>query len=168
VLIAIGGPPGVGKTTAARALAGQLRAAHLRIDAFEAALVSTGLVSRLADIRGEGYELALAAADTCLRAGTDVVVDAVFPIAVSRAPFTALAARHGTPVLWVRLLCGDVAEHRRRVEHRTADLTGHAVPDWAAVTAREVDSWNEPHLVVDTAVSDAVAVVTGSLSLRTG
>jgi predicted kinase len=150
VLLLIGGLPGVGKTTLARAVARRTGAAHLRIDAFEVALVRQGLFDRQDDVGGHGYGLALAAADTCLAAGTDVVVDAVFPIALSREPFTELAGRHGVAATWVRLVCGDPTEHRRRVEGRTADLADHVVPDWAAVEGREVDAWAEPHAVVDT------------------
>jgi predicted kinase len=107
VIIAIGGLPGVSKTTVARATAGRLRAAHLRIDAFEAALVTAGLVPSVAEVGAVGYGMALAAADTCLSAG------------------------------WVRLVCGDLDEHRRRVEQRVADLPGHVVPDWGDVVSRE-------------------------------
>jgi len=159
MLIAIGGLPGVGKTTVARALAGRLRAAHVRIDALEAGLVTTGLVEAGADVGPAGYGLALAVADSCLAAGTDVVVDAVFPVAASREPFTALAQRYGTPIRWVRLVCADAAEHRRRVEERTPDLPGAGVVDWAAVQGRETDEWTEPHAVVDTAAGDPVAAV---------
>jgi len=163
VLIVVGGLPGVGKTTLARALAGELGAAHLRIDAFEVALLRQGLVAGPVDVAGHGYDLALAAADTCLTAGTDVVVDAVFPIAGSRRPFRELAARHGTPVHWLRLICTDPAEHRRRVEERTADLPGHVVPDWSAVQRRDVDQWHERHTVVDTATGDPVAAALTAL-----
>lgn len=159
MLIAMVGLPGVGKTTVARALAGRLRAAHLRIDALEAALVTTGLVGHGADVGPAGYDLALAVAESCLAAGTDVVVDAVFPLAVSRQPWTALAQRHGTPIHWVRLVCADPVEHRRRVEERTADLPGHVVPDWAAVVGRDTDEWLEPHAVVDTADGDPVGTI---------
>jgi predicted kinase len=163
VLIVIGGLPGVGKTTVARAVAGRLGAAHVRVDAFEVALLRQGLVPTPEDVGGHGYDLALAAADTCLTAGTSVVVDAVFPVATSRRPFRELAARHGTPVHWLRLICTDPAEHRRRVEDRVADLAGHAVPDWAAVRRRDVDQWHERHTVVDTATGDPVAAVLAAL-----
>jgi predicted kinase len=166
VIIAIGGLPGTGKTTAARALAGRLRAAHLRIDAFETALVTTGVVAHAGQVGPAGYGLALAAADTCLAAGTDVVVDAVFPVAASRQPWTDLARQHGTAIRWVRLVCRDPAEHRRRVEERTADLPGHVVPSWDDVLAAAAgqDDWAEPHDVVDTAVDDPGAAVLGLLS----
>ena len=163
MLVVVGGLPGVGKTTVARAVAGELRAAHLRIDAFEVALVRQELVVGPDDVGPHGYGLALAAADTCLTAGTDVVVDAVFDVAAARRPFRELAARHGVPAHWLRLICTDPAEHRRRVEQRTADLAGHVVPDWAAVRARRVDQWHERHTVVDTATGDPVAAVLSAL-----
>ncbi|MPQ98489.1 AAA family ATPase [Modestobacter sp. I12A-02628] len=164
MLVLIGGLPGVGKTTLARELAGRLRAAHVRIDAVEAALVRSGLVAGQDDVGGAGYELALAMAGTCLQAGTDVVVDAVFPVAASRAPFAELAAATGTPVRWVRLVCGDRAEHRRRVEQRHADLPGHVVPSWQQVARRDVDAWTEPHVVVDTAGPDPLGAVEAALT----
>ena len=163
MLIVVGGLPGVGKTTVARALAGRLAAVHLRIDTFEAALVRQGLVPGRTDVGPHGYALALAAAETCLAAGTDVVVDAVFPVAAARRPFRELAGRAGVPVHWVRLICSDPAEHRRRVEERVGDLPGHVVPDWHAVRRRDVDQWHERHTVVDTATGDPPAAVEAAL-----
>lgn len=159
MIVAIGGLPGVGKTTTARELARRLRAAHVRIDALESAVVTTGLASSAAELGPAGYDLALAVADTCLAAGADVVVDAVFPIAISRWPWTELAGRHGTPIHWIRLVCSDPVEHRRRVESRVPDLPAAGNPDWAAVTGRETDEWREPHAVVDTASGDPVAAI---------
>jgi predicted kinase len=161
VLVVVGGLPGVGKTTVARAVAGRLPAAHLRIDTFEAALLRLEL---LGEVGAQGYELALAAADTCLTAGTDVVVDAVFDVAAARRPFRELGARHGVATHWVRLICTDRAEHERRVTEREADLAGHTVPAWPDVQARRVDQWHERHTVVDTAGGDPVAAVLSALA----
>jgi predicted kinase len=163
VLIVVGGLPGVGKTTVARALAGRLPAAHLRIDAFEVALVDQGLVPGQHEVGPHGYGLALAAATTCLAAGTDVVVDAVFPVAAARRPFRDLGARLDVPVHWLRLICTDRAEHRRRVEERVADLPGHVQPTWAQVQDRPRDQWHERHTVVDTAGGDPLAAVLSAL-----
>lgn len=159
MIVAIGGLPGVGKTTVSRELARRLRAAHVRIDALESALVTTGLVRSAADLGPAGYDLALAVAETCLAAGGDVVVDAVFPVAISRQPFSDLAERHAVPIHWVRLECSDTAEHRRRVESRVFDLPGSGRPDWAAVTTRETDEWTQPHAVVDTAAGNPVDAI---------
>ncbi|MCZ2836668.1 AAA family ATPase [Modestobacter sp. VKM Ac-2985] len=166
MLVVIGGLPGVGKTTVARVVAAALPAAHLRIDAFETALVRQQLVAGPDDVGAHGYALALAAADTCLTAGTDVLVDAVFDVAAARRPFRDLATRHGVPVHWVRLICTDRAEHRRRVEERSADLAGHVVPTWEQVRARRVDQWHDRHTVVDTAGGDPVAATLAAVRDR--
>ena len=151
MLVVVGGLPGVGKTTVARALAGRLGAAHLRIDTFEAALAVQGLVPGPLDAGPHGYDLALAAAGTCLAAGTDVVVDGVFPVAASRRPFRELAARTGVPAHWVRLICSDPVEHRRRVEARYAARDHDGIPDWVRVLERqaEYEPYLGPRLVVD-------------------
>ena len=159
MLVAISGLPGVGKTTVARALAGRLTMTHLRIDSFETALLRQRLVPDAAHLSGHGYALALAAADTCLVAGTPVIVDAVFPIEASRAPFADLAGRHGCAMRWFRLVCGDATEHRRRVEGRSPDLPGQVVPGWPDVLRRVVDDWRQPHTVIDTATGDPVAEI---------
>jgi predicted kinase len=158
VLLLLGGLPGVGKTTLAREICHRTGAAHVRIDALEAGLVDLGLVPP-GELGASGYGLALAVTDTLLAGGSDVVVDAVFPVAASREPWTGLAARHGVPAVWVRLVCSDGDEHRRRVEQRTSDLPGLVYPDWAGVIGREVDDWAEPHAVVDTAAGDPVGAV---------
>jgi predicted kinase len=162
VLVVLGGQPGVGKTTLARALSARLGAAHVRVDAFEVALVRQGLVPTPQHVGEHGYALGLAAAGTCLTAGTDVVVDAVFPVAAARRPFRDLAASHDVPVHWFRLICSDPAEHRRRVEQRVADLPGHVLPRWAEL--RRGDQWHERHAVVDTVTGDPLAAVLAALS----
>ena len=163
MLVLIGGLPGVGKTTVSREVARRIGAAHVRIDALEAGLVDLGLAPP-GRVGAAGYGLALTVADTLLAGGATVLVDAVFPVAGSRTPWTDLAGEHGVPATWVRLVCGDPDEHRRRVEHRAGDLPGLVYPDWAAVTAREVDAWAEPHTVVDTADGDPVGTVVALLS----
>src|SRR4051794_32326264 len=117
VLLLIGGLPGVGKTTVAREVARRTRGAHVRIDALEAGLVDLGLAAS-GQVGAAGYGLALTVADTLLAGGATVLADAVFPVAASRAPWTALGQEYDVPARWVRLVCGDEIEHRRREEQR--------------------------------------------------
>jgi hypothetical protein len=50
----------------------------------------------------------------------------------------------------VEVVCRDEAEHRRRVESRTADLEAHTVPTWPEVEGREYEPWDGPRLTIDT------------------
>jgi hypothetical protein len=51
----------------------------------------------------------------------------------------------------VEVICSDVAEHRRRVASRSADIPGLKLPTWSEVEAREYEPWDGKHLVIDTA-----------------
>ena len=69
------------------------------------------------------------------------------------------SARAGRPVLQVECVCTDPDEHRRRVETRSADISGLLLPDWQAVTGRQYEPWPEADLVLDTTrLSPAEAV----------
>ena len=56
MLIVFAGLPGTGKTTLARLLAAEVRAAHLRVDAIEAAMKRTGQTTE--SIGAAGYVVA--------------------------------------------------------------------------------------------------------------
>jgi predicted kinase len=151
VLIVLGGLPATGKTTLARAVAGRLPAAHLRIDAIEAALLQTGLVAAQAELGPQGYLVAAAVAGSCLAAGTDVVVDAVNPVRETRAGWVRLAHQHGAALLQVEVVCTNTALHRERVERRSCDLHGLRAPTWQQVVDRGYEPWPEADLVLDSA-----------------
>ena len=160
-----GGLPGTGKSTIARALARALRATYLRIDVIEEAI----RVARGTDheIGPEGYLIAYGLAASNLELGQTVVADSVNPLPITREAWRGVAARTSAPLLEVELVCTDVAEHRRRVETRKADIAGASLPTWADVTARSYVAWPEPHLVVDTArtsVEEAVAMLVAGCS----
>jgi predicted kinase len=144
-LVVFSGLPGTGKTTIAREVARAIDAVFLRIDSIEQALRNAGHV-----VEGEGYAAARAIAEDNLRLGRSVVADCVNPWPLTRAEWRAVAERAGVRVLEVETVCTDAAEHRRRVESRSADIPGHRVPTWDEVEARDYQPWDRERLVVDT------------------
>lgn len=137
----LSGRPGTGKTTLASALARRLRAAHLRIDAIEAAVVACGLAT--APVGVVGYAAAANLARCCLLAGTPVVVDAVNPVAAARAGWADLATDLAVPLRMIETRVDHREEHRRRVETRVSDLSGLQVPTWAQASQDEYQPWDE-------------------------
>ncbi|USQ80734.1 2-C-methyl-D-erythritol 4-phosphate cytidylyltransferase [Ornithinimicrobium faecis] len=162
VLLVLGGLPGTGKTTLARAWARSRRAAHVRVDTIEVALQRAG-----ADQVGpQGYAAAYALAADQLALGLDVVADSVNPLPVTRAAWREVASASGATVLEVELTCA-ATEHRERVEGRTADIVGHQVPDWSGVQAADYVPWTDADVALDTTdvdVSDLLAHVEQALA----
>ena len=136
MLIVLGGLPGTGKSTLATRVAEHLKAVHLRIDTIEQAMRDAGQT-----VDGpEGYLVARGLARENLRLGLRVIVDAVNPIAYTRDLWQGLAAETATRLVEIELVCGDVEEHRRRVESRTVDIDGLTRPNgrrcWTGSTSR--------------------------------
>jgi predicted kinase len=156
MLIILGGLPGSGKTTIARALAQRLNAVHVRVDTIEQAI----LVSGIADAPGPaGYIVAYGVAGDNLTLGRTVVADSVNALQITRAAWLSVAQRAGVPSVEVEIVCSDKAEHRRRVETRASDVEGLVKPTWQEVCARTYDEWQNCAVVIDTAsrtVEDAI------------
>lgn len=138
-LIVLGGLPGCGKTTLAREVARRRRATHIRIDSIESALICGGLAGD--DIGELGYRVGYAVAGDVLDLGGIAVADSVNPLSETRSAWREVAKTRDLPSLEVEVVCSDIAEHRRRVEGRTADLPGVRPPTWADVMAREYEPW---------------------------
>ncbi|WP_458379368.1 AAA family ATPase [Pseudomonas chlororaphis] len=158
MLIVFSGLPGSGKTTIARALASHLRATYLRIDSIEQALRNGGM----AEVGKAGYEVANALARSNLALGNRVVADCVNPVAESRQAWQGLAEAEQSPLLNVEVICMDIAEHRRRVESREADVPGLRPPSWQSVLDHDYQAWNGERLTLDSCVlspAEAVRVI---------
>jgi len=163
MLIVFSGLPGTGKTTIASALAVQMGAFYVRIDAIEQAILrSLGTSVGMA-----GYDVALAIAEGNLGPGRVVVVDCVNPVAQSRAAWRHVADRLDVKLHNIEIICSDAKEHQRRVEMRVADIPGHAVPNWESVARHEYEAWTEERLVVDTALlspAEAVRLIVAAVA----
>lgn len=146
MLIVLSGLPGTGKTTIGRKLAIELAAVYLRIDSIEQSMRAAGW-----PVEGEGYRVAYAVAEDNLRLGRMVVADCVNPWPLTRSEWRAVADRTGVPALDVETVCSDAGEHRRRVETRATDITGHRLPTWQEVVERDYRPWDVERMVIDTA-----------------
>ena len=167
-VIVVCGLPGSGKTTLASALAAQLPAAYLRVDAIETPLMLAGV-----DVGPLGYQVVQELAASNLALGIPVVIDLVDPIPQTRRLWRELAARCAATLVVLECVLSDPGEHRRRVEARRPDLPGQVVPTWDEVTGRNYVPWDEvrdgPRTVVDmTDTTAALAVARSRLSLRGG
>lgn len=154
-LIVFSGLPGTGKTTISKALAARWGLIYLRIDAIEQAMIAAGA----ACIGLAGYAVANAVAEANLLLGHSVVADCVNPVRDSRMAWRAVAARASARLVDIHLTCSDAVEHRRRVESRSADIPGHVLPDWAAITRCEFEARDDHHLLLDTATMSPSALL---------
>ena len=157
MLVVLGGLPGVGKTSIARAFSKAVSAVHVRIDSIEQAIRESGVT--VVSLDDAGYRAAYAVAEDNLRVGHIVVADSVNPIPITRAAWLDVARRAGTRAIEVEIRCSDQDEHRRRVERRSAEGERHG-PTWAEVLSRDYRPWPTVTYVIDTAaltVDQAVA-----------
>jgi predicted kinase len=151
-LIVFAGLPGVGKSTLAARVARALPAAVLPVDPVDRALAAA-LPGDPAFAAGvTAYAIVAALAEHQLRIGLPVIVDAVNPVAAARRQWVEIADRTGALLRIVEVLCGDVDEHRRRVEERTAADPAGGWPSWEVTLRRRAEY--EPYIgrrvVVDT------------------
>ena len=146
LLIVFGGLPGTGKTTIARELTRRLAASYLRIDTIEQRLREAGLA-----VDATGYVIGHALAAENLVIGRTVIADCVNPVAASRNGWRETANRCAARLIEIELICGDAAEHRRRIESRVVDISGHKQPTWDEVVTRDYEPWDRDHLVLDSA-----------------
>ena len=162
MLIVFGGLPATGKTTLARALAEELRATYLRIDVIEQALRSSGVLA--CEVGPAVYLVAYAVAETNLRLGRAVVADCVNPLAVTRDTWRRAAQSAGSRIVDIEVICSDRAEHRRRVESRSTDVTGLKLPGWEDVLGRDYRPWDRSRIVIDTAARTTAQALTELLT----
>jgi predicted kinase len=182
-LAVFAGLPGVGKSTLAERVGTALPAAVFAVDTVDFTMAAYDVTEPRPGYAAYGVVAALA--ETQLRMGHHVIIDAVNPVKAARQLWVELAERLDVPLRVVEVVCGDDAEHRRRVEHRYAarahdarptappaalERTKGYIPDWVRVVERqaEYEPYLGPRLVVDTFLArDPVEPVVDYLTLRT-
>ena len=164
VLAVFAGLPGVGKSTLAAQVAVELPAAVLPVGTVDFTLQRYEVTEPRPGYAAYGVA---ALAEIQLRIGHHVIIDAVNPVKAARQLWVDLAERMDVPLRVVEVVCGDDAEHRRRVEARYATRdhdvhptappttlkgTKDGIPDWVRVLERqaEYEPYRGPRLVVDT------------------
>lgn len=150
-LIVLGGLPGTGKSAIAAPLARRLRAAYLRIDTIEQSLVNSGELG--AAPVAVGYLTGYALAADQLRVGLSTVVECVNPLKITRDAWYRVAVEHGRWIAEVELICSDRDQHRLRVESRSSDIPGLALPTRQQVRERNYEPWDRDRFVIDTSVT---------------
>ncbi|GLY01774.1 MULTISPECIES: ATP-binding protein [Actinoplanes] len=150
VLAVFAGLPGVGKSTLAAAVGAELPAVVLAVDTVDFTLQRHGVQETRPG--HAAYAVVAALAEEQLKIGHSVIIDAVNPVKAAREVWAELAERLKVPLRVVEVVCGDDAEHRRRVEARFAVRDHDGVPDWVRVLERqaEYEPYPGPRLVVDT------------------
>jgi predicted kinase len=148
VLVVFGGLPAVGKTALARALATRLRAAYVRVDTIEQALLATGLT--MEEIWAGGYFVAYEMAAENLRLGVSVIAEAVNALEAVRENWVTVAEKFSAAIFQVEVLCSDPVEHRARLEARPREFD-NIKPRWEDVRTRRYERWESWHIRLETA-----------------
>ncbi len=136
-----------GKTTVARALAEELRAAYVRVDSIEAAIDRAEGRHRRTNGRHlpPGYLVGYDVAADQLLNRVDVVAESVNPLRLSRDAWRDAGLDAGARVVEVEVVCADVEEHRRHAEERILDVAGLTTPIWEQITNRDDAPWKRDH-----------------------
>lgn len=151
MLLVFSGLPGTGKSELAQAVARSVRAPVLSVDPIESAILQAGITPSF-ETGLAAYLIAETLADSQLRLGQSLIVDAVNAVEPAKDLWRRLAAKHGTPLRIIECCCSDETLHRERLRARRRGLA-HAFrePSWEDVERRRLEytCWSEPFLSVD-------------------
>lgn len=64
----------------------------------------------------EGYQVCFKLAEDNLTLGMDVIADAVNPVRIAHDAWQQTADNASTPIINIKVICSDIAEHKKRIE----------------------------------------------------
>ena len=158
-LIVFAGMPGTGKSSLARAVARDRRAAYLDKDTVKDAVVNLADQMKLEDgyrLAGPlSYELLVGLARDNLTVGLSVVVDSPAAYQLFREKVKALAKTVKAELKLIECICTDETLLRKHIEDRLHDLPAYRTHDWETYQQDRArfERITEPRLIVDTAES---------------
>jgi predicted kinase len=162
MLIVFAGLPGAGKSTLAERFGDHLGAPVLAVDTVDRSMQAMGVTEERPGVTA--YVVVEALAEEHLRRGRTVVVDAVNAVEVARQQWRDLAARTGSTLRFVEVVCSDRALHRERVEERHARDPWK--PDWASVENRVFEPWSDERTIVNSAAASTTDLISQILEVR--
>jgi len=155
------GLPGTGKSTIAEELRERLGYPLISVDQIESAVLSAGIDSDQPTGLA-AYLVAETLASTVLESDRSIIVDAVNAVNPAREQWVSLAARHGSALTFIEVMCSDPVVHRERLEARSRNLPHVSEPTWHAVeqSLDEYDEWVGPSAEVDRITLDSIEPLT--------
>lgn len=142
MLIAMAGLPGSGKSTVADEIGRSLGVAVISVDPIESAILSAGIDADQPTGLA-AYLVAEKLAESILRSGQSVIVDAVNAVDAAREQWVGLASRRSTQLKFIEVVCSDPAVHRERLEARERRLPHLREVQWHQVeqSLEEYSEW---------------------------
>jgi predicted kinase len=147
ILYIFSGLPGTGKSTLAKNLINWVKAVYIRIDTIEQGIRDLCQYN----VQGEGYRLAYKIAEDNLKLRNNVISDQCNPIKLTREEWNDVAKRNKCKYINIEIICSDKKEHKRRAEKRKNEIENLRLPTWEEIMEREYDTWEEKHIIIDTA-----------------
>ncbi|HON09401.1 MAG TPA: AAA family ATPase [Chitinispirillaceae bacterium] len=146
-LFIFSGLPASGKSTLAKFLARELKAAYLRIDTIEQGLRDLCKI----DVQGEGYKLAYRIVEDNLKLNISVVADSCNPVNLTRDEWEDVARSSNSDFVNIEVICSDKTEHKNRADLRKPEITNLKLPTWENIEKREYHIWKKDRIIIDTA-----------------
>ena len=126
------GLPGSGKSTLAELVGDRLGIPVISVDPIESSILQAGIESSQPTGLA-AYLVAGTLAESIIRTGRSLIIDAVNAPLPAREQWVDIANRMNTPIRFVEVVCSDPVVHRARLEKRGRTVPHIAEPSWHAV-----------------------------------